>query len=142
MRRTTEGGVAGVDARAPDRPGGEQGKALERPGDRVVRQPVVAMPPVLIDSQQPATGQQRQVLAPSRGGNPGDARQLGGRARLAIHQSGDDRHPCRLGEQRGDGGDVQAARGSKIVIHHPGTYPRTQTDASVQAETSRETGLL
>src|SRR5262249_58234763 len=51
------------------------------------------------------------------------AGELGRRASLAVHQRREHRHPCRLGEERGGAGDVEAGRRPEVFHAGNGTPP-------------------
>ena len=68
-------------------------------------QPVIAVPALLLDGEQPRRGQARQMAAGGLRRDAGDARQLGRRQRAAVHQRVQHAGAGRVAGERGDLGE-------------------------------------
>ena len=82
---------------------------FEQLGDFGTGQPVVAMPAMGLHGQQPGVGQLAEMAA---GRRPADARFVGehaGGQRPTVVEREQDLAPCRVGQQRGQRGDIGVA---------------------------------
>ena len=91
------GDLSGATASEETDAGGQAAECLDRRGDFLRGQAVIAMAPLGMHQDQPPFGEAREMPACRRRHHSGDAGELAGGHRLATHQCGQHARACRVG---------------------------------------------
>jgi len=99
-------------------------------------EPVITVPALPLDAEQPGIGHPREVAAGGLGGDAADARQFRRGQRAPVHQFVEHRRAGWVADQRGDAGDHRIAGHPTPPCKFAASYAERGADASSLAVAS------